>query len=149
MAASDESSGNLAAASVNEQAIIAKWNNLRTEINRLYSKITELELERSEHDLVIAAIQHLEPARKCYRMIGGVLVERTVAEVTPAVKRNREGLEEIIVRFTETLNNKRNELADLEKQYNIKIRRADELPAEEKKVAAAPSQGVLVGPAGS
>lgn len=34
-------------------------------------------------------------ARRCFRLIGGVLVERTVGEVAPAVKRNKESLAEV------------------------------------------------------
>lgn len=63
---------------VNEQAVAGKWNYMRSELNQLYNKINELEQELNEHQLVISAIQPLDPGRKCFRMIGGVLVERTV-----------------------------------------------------------------------
>ena len=33
-----------------------------------------------------------EPGRKCFRLIGGVLVERTVQDVVPALQTNREGV---------------------------------------------------------
>lgn len=41
---------------------------------------------------MISAIEKLDPSRKCFRLVGGVLVERTVEEVLPAVKRNKEGV---------------------------------------------------------
>lgn len=40
--------------------------------------------EAQEHDLVIKQLQPMDKTRKCYRMIGDVLVERTVAETLPA-----------------------------------------------------------------
>jgi prefoldin subunit 2 len=43
----------------------------------------------------------LDPKRKCFRLIGGVLVERTVEEVLPAVQKNREGLTQVIGKITE------------------------------------------------
>lgn len=42
------------------------------------------------HSLVLSTIEKLEPERKCFRLVGGVLVERTVGEVAPAVQRNRD-----------------------------------------------------------
>jgi hypothetical protein len=52
-------------------------------------------MERNEHTLVLNAIQPLDASRKCFRLIGGVLVERTVGEVLPAVTRNKEGIEQV------------------------------------------------------
>jgi len=132
---------------INEQVVANRWSVLRTELNQLYSKITELEMELSEHSLVIGAIQPLDPTRKCYRMIGGVLVERTIAEVLPAVQRNKEGLQEVIARLTEALQKKKKEIADYEAKYKIKIRRGDDEIQKEGERKESLAQGVLVGPA--
>jgi len=51
-----------------------------------------LELFRS----VIAALGELEGDRKCFRVVGGVLVERTVKEVIPAVSSNLENVSVVI-----------------------------------------------------
>ena len=37
----------------------------------------------------------LDGNRKCFRQIGEVLVERTIAEVLPAVQTNRDNLNEV------------------------------------------------------
>ncbi|KAF4396881.1 hypothetical protein CsatB_019286 [Cannabis sativa] len=135
---------------VNEQAVANMYASLRSELNQIYSKITELEMEVSEHSLVMNAIQPLDPSRRCYRMIGGVLVERTIKEVLPAVQRNKEGLEEVIARLNEALERKKREISDLEAKYKIRIQKPDGNEAKDESGRKEGSaQGVLVGPAGA
>ena len=61
-------------------------------------KINELTSERDEHRRVIENLTKLEPERKAFRLIGGVLVQRTVGEILPIVQTNFEGIKEIIVK---------------------------------------------------
>ena len=65
-------------------------NLLREQCTDLASKVNALELDKTEHTLVIQALEPLPKERKCFRMIGNVVVERTVAEVLPAVQKNRD-----------------------------------------------------------
>ena len=44
----------------------------------------------STYRMVIETLTGVDPSRKCFRMIGGVLVERTVREVLPALTTNRD-----------------------------------------------------------
>jgi len=43
--------------------------------------------------LVIEALKEVDGDRKCFRMVGGVLVERTVRDVLPAMLNNYEQVE--------------------------------------------------------
>src|SRR3954464_9766826 len=56
--------------------------------------------------LVLETLGPLPGDRKCFRMINGVLVERTVKDVVPALRTNAEGLKKV--------------LDDLVKQYKTK-----------------------------
>lgn len=134
---------------INEQAVANMYSSMRSELNQFYSKITELEMEVSEHSLVMNAIQPLDPSRRCYRMIGGVLVERTIKEVLPAVQRNKEGLEEVIARLNEALEKKKKEIAEFEAKYKIRIRKSDNEVKDDSSRKEGSAQGVLVGPASS
>ncbi|XP_058721904.1 prefoldin subunit 2 [Vicia villosa] len=133
---------------VNEQAVANMYAAMRSDLNQIYTKITELEMEVSEHSLVLNAIQPLDQSRRCYRMIGGVLVERTIKEVLPAVQRNKEGLEEVVARLNETLEKKKKEIAEFETKYKIRMRKADAEVNDESGKKEGSAQGVLVGPAG-
>ncbi|CAM8998404.1 unnamed protein product [Rhodiola kirilowii] len=134
---------------INEQAVANIYSAMRSELNQIYSKITELEMEVSEHSLVINAIQPLDPSRRCYRMIGGVLVERTIKEVLPAVQRNKEGIEEVIARLTGALEKKKKDISDFENKYKIRIQKPYGAKKDETGKKEGTAQGVLVGPASS
>lgn len=56
----------------------------------------QLSLERDEHKLVIEQLSTLESERKAFRLIGGILVEKTVGEALPAVEQNYEGVSDAI-----------------------------------------------------
>jgi chaperonin cofactor prefoldin len=56
--------------------------------------------------LVLETLEPLSGDRKCFRLINGVLVERTVKDVVPALKTNSEGLKKV--------------LNELVKQYKLK-----------------------------
>lgn len=135
---------------MNEQEIANVYAAMRSEINQLHSKMTKLEMEVSEHSLVMEAIRPLDPSRRCYRMIGGVLVERTIKEVLPAVEGSRDGLQDVIARLGELLEKKKKEVAEFELKHKIKIRRPEDGSGEAKNDAGrkeGSAQGVLVGPA--
>jgi len=55
----------------------------------------ELETESDEHRLVIQTLEPVNGDRKCFRMIGGVLVERTVQDVLPALRTNQSGIQTV------------------------------------------------------
>lgn len=75
-----------------KEQIVAMYNRLSNEIREIHTKVFEIETQMEEHDLVADALEPLPAERKCFRLIGGVLVERTVAQVLPVVKDNAKQL---------------------------------------------------------
>lgn len=73
-------------------AVVQKYRQLTAECQQLMSKVAELEMDRNEHKLVESSLEPLDPERRAYRLVGEVLVERTVGEVLPSVKSNRENV---------------------------------------------------------
>ena len=49
--------------------------------------------------MVVDTLTPLEVTRRAYRLVGGVLVERTVGEVLPTVKANQESIKQVLLQL--------------------------------------------------
>ena len=130
-----------------EQEVIQRFNALRQEVNQLYQKVTKLDAELQEHELVIKAISNMDEKRKCFRLVGGVLVERTVGEVLPAVNTNKGGITGIKEQLQKQFEKKKDELKVFQEKYKITVRGEDATGGQGAQQQAAPnasaSKGVL------
>mmetsp|Transcript_26552 Transcript_26552/g.37000 ORF Transcript_26552/g.37000 Transcript_26552/m.37000 type:complete len:145 (-) Transcript_26552:295-729(-) len=122
------------------QEIMAKYEQMKSEVRQYGLKIGELDSDRNEHSLVINTIKDLDPNRRCFRLIGGVLVERTIKEVLPAVQKNLEGINAMVKQLTTIMRTKQKELDEYTEKYNIRPARqlsqqvrAQQEAREEKK----------------
>lgn len=84
--------------------------------------------------LVIATLKETAPDRRCFRKISGVLVERTVAEVLPAIETQRAGVGALccvlqannvqISQYLQTITTEHNKidetLSEMKKKYKIR-----------------------------
>lgn len=132
-----------------EQEVVRIFQDRRARLNATWSKITELAAESAEHELVVKALEPMETSRKCFRLVGEVLVERTVGEVMPAVKKHKDNLDTAISTLSSQLETQRKELSEFQSKYNIRIKNQageDITPAlDDRKDQAKPgAQGVLV-----
>lgn len=103
-------------------------------------------MERKEHELVIEALKEVETDRKCFRMVGKVLVERTVKEVLPALQTNHDQLGNLVKSLSIQLENKGKELNAYREKYNIRVKGEEENanPGSENKSKSSSTAGVLV-----
>eukprot|EP00658_Telonema_sp_P-2_P019123 TRINITY_DN17507_c0_g1_i1.p1 TRINITY_DN17507_c0_g1~~TRINITY_DN17507_c0_g1_i1.p1 ORF type:complete len:122 (+),score=56.06 TRINITY_DN17507_c0_g1_i1:128-493(+) len=88
----------------------------------LMSRIAELEGEHHEHNLVIVTLTPMEVTRRCHRLVGGVLVEKTVADVLPEVKNSYDNIGNVIKTFNEQLVKKEKEMEEFMAKYKINVR---------------------------
>ncbi|KAG7497221.1 prefoldin subunit 2 [Solea senegalensis] len=94
---------------------------MRQEQRSMASKAAELEMEINEHSLVVDTLKDVDPSRKCFRLVGGVLVERTVKEVLPALENNKEQISKIVESLNTQMQTKGRELTEYRERYNIRL----------------------------
>ncbi|KOC62956.1 Prefoldin subunit 2 [Habropoda laboriosa] len=120
--ASDKKSGKSAKGTKSSAEILSEFQMLRNEQRAMANKLSEMEMELNEHKIVIETLKTVEPERKCYRMTGGVLCERTVEDVMPALVTNKEQLIKVIDALNEQLTNKGIEINEFKEKHNIRIK---------------------------
>ena len=62
----------------NPDHVLGVYKQLQSECQQIMGKISELNLVKDEHKLVLETMKTLEGGRRAYRLVGGVLVERTI-----------------------------------------------------------------------
>lgn len=106
------------------------------EHNLKLSKINWRRKEFSHHShfflsiyrTVIDTLKTVDENRKCFRLIGGVLCERTVKDVLPQLNDAKEQLEKLIGQRQEQLSTKGVEINKFREKHNIKIKGQDDGP---------------------
>ncbi|KIL00511.1 hypothetical protein PAXRUDRAFT_129637 [Paxillus rubicundulus Ve08.2h10] len=109
---------------LSDQEIQQTYSRFQNDLQTLAGKIGELEQEAEEHTLVLSTLNEAlaeEPDRKCFRLIGGVLVERTVGDVVPALQTNRDGIKKVVATLTEQIKAKEEEFDNFKRENNIRL----------------------------
>ncbi|XP_025415534.1 prefoldin subunit 2 [Sipha flava] len=105
-----------------EEQIHNTFNALRTEQRQLATKLSEIELDLNEHSIVIDTLNKLDEDRKCFRLIGGVLVERKICDVLPTLVKNRGEMGKIVKTLNEQLTKKGIEINEFKNKHNIQVK---------------------------
>ncbi|KAJ5788520.1 Prefoldin [Penicillium paradoxum] len=104
-----------------QQELQGQYTNFKNTLQQLAQKIGDIEQEAEEHKLVIETLEPLAADRKCFRMVNGVLVERTVQDVLPTLKTNSDGLKQVIDDMLKQYKAKQTELDNWKKKNNIQV----------------------------
>uniref|UniRef100_A0A9J7ZLL6 Prefoldin subunit 2 n=1 Tax=Cyprinus carpio carpio TaxID=630221 RepID=A0A9J7ZLL6_CYPCA len=121
--------------------VVATFQRMRQEQRGMASKAAELEMEINEHSLVIDTLKEVDPSRKCFRLVGGVLVERTVREVMPALENNKEQITKIVESLNSQMQAKGRELTEYRERYNIRLVGEDDKQGKADASQAKESEG--------
>jgi len=123
--------------------IVRRFQEMRDEKQQLAQKISEMNVEKNEHSMVVDTLGPLDPNRKAWRLVGGVLVERTCGEVLPAVQESLTQIEAVVGKLTETHEEKEKELTVFMEKYNIRLQ-GGAAPVPTKAAESEGGTGVLV-----
>lgn len=104
-----------------QQELQIQYTNYKNTLQQIAQKIGDVEQETEEHKLVLETLEPLPQDRKCFRMINGVLVERTVKDVVPALKTNSEGLKKVLEDLLKQYKLKQEEMEKWKKKNNIQV----------------------------
>lgn len=111
---------------VEEQEVAQKYRILQQETSALVQKILEIEDEKKEHDLVLDTMKDLEETRKCWRLVNGVLFEKSKAEIVPEIEEQIKNMNNLIDQLSKTVASKKQEIFKLEQQYESVMKQAKE-----------------------
>ncbi|XP_026696525.2 prefoldin subunit 2-like [Ciona intestinalis] len=130
-----------------KEEVVEGFNKLRQEQRTLATRIAQMESDKGEHGLVIDALEQVNGDRKCYRLVHGVLVERTVEEVLPALSQNKEQISSYVEMLTKQLVDKGKALNAYRVKHNVSVRGESgdgEKPKSEENSNSKSASGVLV-----
>merc|ERR1712098_643737 len=104
-----------------KEEIVQGFQQLCQMQRQLHQKLAEIKQERGEHELVADSLRKAEPERKAWRLVGGVLTERTVGEVLPALESQIENLSTVIKTLEEQMDSKAKEITAYREKHQILV----------------------------
>jgi len=100
------------------------FNHQWQDVQALLSKIGEMNNEADEHVLVIQTLSEASAKDSecpCCRMIGSVLVKKTVKEVLPTLEMHLDGIRNMIAQLEETYKKKEEAFRFFKEKHNIHV----------------------------
>jgi prefoldin subunit 2 len=123
------------------QEIVNNFHKLREEQRLLVQKVTDIENEEHEYNVVIQTLDGIPPERVCFRLIGGVLVERTVGDVVPALTQQRDQMKALVETLNKNIENKGREINEYREKHGIRIQGEPEQSEKKESSPAKKSDG--------
>ncbi|CAD8091849.1 unnamed protein product [Paramecium sonneborni] len=120
---------------------VVQYNKMRQDYAEIFRVYLDIEDERKEHTLVLDAVKNIDPKRRCWRLIGGVLVERQLEDVLKSLKESLELLEKTGQNYNTAMKQKEKELLDFELTHNLRPQQNQQ--QQQQSVGSSKTQGVL------
>ena len=115
-----------------DQEIISLYNKAKRQYTAFFQKTIEFEDELSGINLVLKTLSKLNDNRRCFRKIGGVLVEKDLTSVKKDLEVEVSNFRAALDAMYKTMDQQEAIMIDYEKKYP-EILRPTAKKAEEKK----------------
>eukprot|EP00055_Hartaetosiga_balthica_P003040 m.6229 g.6229 ORF g.6229 m.6229 type:complete len:117 (+) comp2562_c0_seq1:57-407(+) len=107
---------------MDDQQIVYRFQQMRETQMAFTQKIAELQGDIEEHRIVVETLSKTPKDRKCFRLVGEVLMERTVAEILPAVEKNKNQIEIMYNQLSAKLEEHNKQLATFQDKHKIRVK---------------------------
>ncbi|CAF9909413.1 MAG: hypothetical protein GOMPHAMPRED_006749 [Gomphillus americanus] len=104
-----------------QQDLQLQYTTFKNNLQQLAQKIGDVEQEAEEHKLVLETLDPLPGDRKCFRMVNGILVERTVKDVIPALQTNSDGLKKVLDELVKQYKKQQDDMEKWKKKNNVQV----------------------------
>ena len=108
-----------------DKALINQLQTMRSECNEVAEKISSLEQERDDHEMVASILAGFAPSRRCYRSVGGILMERTVGHVVPEIRNETGMLTRALGDLSKGLVERQRAMEAFQAEHSIRVVRGD------------------------
>ncbi|CAH2448437.1 Cochaperone prefoldin complex subunit [Komagataella phaffii CBS 7435] len=110
----------------NQELFQKQYDEFQETLEALNNKIGQLQGDIEEHNIVLKTITTAPKDRKCFHMIGGVLIEKTAGEVEPTLKTNVTKMNDAVENLKNEIQNTHKQFEDWKKKTGVKIVSANE-----------------------
>lgn len=107
------------------QEVTNHYNKLKNEYTEIFKRYIELEEERRENNLVLANLEPLKGERKCWKVVGGVLVEHNLEETKGSLKSTISMLESTLKALDDEMAKRQKEVLEMELKYGLNPKKQD------------------------
>ena len=87
-------------------------------------------IKKSNFRQIYSSIHDYDPNRKCYRLVGEVLIQSTVAETKPLLEQQETSIKELVKTYRQKVEAKEQEIKKFQEDNHIRIESAREVQAK-------------------
>ncbi|KAI8446583.1 Prefoldin, partial [Phakopsora pachyrhizi] len=105
------------------EELVSTFKSLRDDIQTITSKAAQLERDSDEHSVVIETLNQSSnhDQRRCFRMVGGILIERNVKETLVDLIQHKDQIDQLTKALISQYQKKKTELVEFQNKWNIQL----------------------------